>query len=62
MLRRRIIGRTLQWPKRTLASHAMLQLLFHFLCAALFERVRAAAGTQPCDRKQDRHAFHLHML
>jgi hypothetical protein len=28
----------------------------------LFERVRAATGTQPCDREQDRHAFHLHML
>jgi hypothetical protein len=32
------------------------------LCTALFERVRAAARTQPCGREQDRHAFHLHIL
>jgi hypothetical protein len=32
------------------------------LCGALFERVRTATRNQPCDREQDRHAFHLHIL
>jgi len=62
MLRSRIVGRSFQRTKCSLTSYAALQLLLHFLRTALFERVRAAARNQPCDREQDRHAFHLHIL
>jgi len=50
MLRGRIVGRSFQWTKCSLTRHASLQLLLHFLCAALFERVCAATRNQPCDR------------
>lgn len=62
MLRCWIILRALQRAKRSLTGYAAFQLLLHFLCAALFEWVRAAASAQTCDRKQDRHAFHLYIL
>ena len=62
MLSRRIAGRSFHRAKRSLTSHAALQLSLYFLRAALFDRIRATARTQPCDREQNRHAFHLHIL
>jgi hypothetical protein len=58
MLRSWIVGGALQRAKRSLTGHASLQLLLHFLRAALFERVCAAARNQPCDREQDREGLH----
>jgi hypothetical protein len=49
MLRGRIVRTSLHWPKRSLTRYTALELLLHFLCAALFERVCAAAQGQPCD-------------
>jgi hypothetical protein len=42
MLRGRIVGRSLQWAKRSLTGYAALQLPLHFASRALFQRVRAA--------------------
>ena len=53
MLSGRIAGKALQRAKRSLTSHAALQLLLHFLCTALFQWVRAAARDQPHNREQD---------
>jgi hypothetical protein len=58
MLRSWVVGRSFQRTKRSLTSHASLQLLLNFLRGALFERVCAAARSQPCDRKQDRKGLH----
>jgi hypothetical protein len=62
MLSSRIAGRSLQWAKRSLTSHAALELPLHFPCAALFKWVGTTARSQACDREQDRHAFHLRIL
>ena len=62
MLRSRVVGRPFLWAKRSLTGHAAFQLLLDFLRTALFERVCATARSEPCDREQDRHAFHLRIL
>ena len=62
MLRCRIVGRSLQWAKGSLTGYTTFQLFLDLLRGALFERVCAAPRSQPCDREQDRHAFHLHIL
>ena len=62
MFRRRVVGCPLNWPKRPLPGDAAPELLFHFLSAALFERVRAAAQSQQCDREQNRKGLHLLIL
>jgi len=49
MLRGWIVGTALQWADCTLTGNTTLELLLHFLSAALFERVCAAAQGQPCD-------------
>jgi hypothetical protein len=49
----RIARSWLQRTERSLTGHAALQLLLHFLRSTLFERVRAAAQRQPCNREQD---------
>ena len=60
MLAGRIVGRFFQRTKRSLTSQAALQLLLHFLCAALFERVRAAAPQET--REREGHCEGLHLL
>ena len=62
MLRGRVVGKPLYRAKRSLTGHAAFQLLLDFLRAALFERVCATARSEPCDREQDQHAFHLRIL
>ena len=62
VLRGRIVGTSLHWPKRSLTGHAALELLLHFLRAALFERVCAAAQGQPCDRERNANGPHLLIL
>jgi hypothetical protein len=62
MLCGRIAGRSLQRAKRSLASHAALELPLHFLRAAFFKWVGTTARSQACDHEQDRHAFHLRIL
>ena len=49
MLRRWVVGCPFHRPKRALTGDAAPELLLHFLSAALFERVRAAAQGQQCD-------------
>jgi hypothetical protein len=49
MLCRWIVGCPFHWPERSLTGDAAPELLLHFLSAALFERVRAAAQGQQCD-------------
>jgi hypothetical protein len=58
MLRSRIVGRSFQRSECPLTSHAAFQLLLHFLCAPLFERVRAAAQDQPGEREGDCEGLH----
>ena len=58
MLRSRIVGRSFHRTKCSLTSHASLQLLFHFLRAALFERVRAAAQQEPRECEGNREGLH----
>ena len=53
MFRRRIVGTSVQWPKRSLTGDTALQLLLHFLSGALLERVCAATQGQPHDRECD---------
>ncbi len=62
MLRSRIVGRSFQRTERPLPSQAALQLLLHFLCAPLFERVRAAAQQEPREREGDCEGLHLLIL
>ena len=62
MLAGRIIRRPLDGAKRSLPGYAALKLPLHFLRAALFNRISAAAHDQPCDEEQDRRAFHLLIL
>jgi hypothetical protein len=49
MLRGWIVRIALQWADCTLTGDTALELLLHFLRAALFEGVCAAAQGQPCD-------------
>jgi hypothetical protein len=58
----RIVGKSFQRAERPLPSHAALQLLLHFLCAPLFERVRAAAQDQPGNCERNREGLHLLIL
>ena len=46
MLRRWVVGCPFHWPERSLTGDTAPELLLHFLSAALFERVRAAAQRQ----------------
>jgi len=62
MFRSRIVGCPLHWPKRSLAGDAAPELLLHFLSAPLFERVRAAAQGQQCDRERNRTGLDLLIL
>ena len=62
MLARWILGRPFEWAKRSLSGHAAFKLPLYFLRTALFERISAAARDQRCDRKQNRHALHPHIL
>ena len=62
MLASRIAGRSLHRAKRSLTSHAALELPLHFLRAAFLKWVGATARSQACDHEQDRHAFHLRIL
>ena len=62
MLVRRVIGRPLDWAERSLPGYAALKLPLHFLRAALFHRISAAARAQPREDEQDRRAFHLLIL
>jgi len=62
MLARWILGRPLDWTKRSLSGHAAFKLPLYFLGAALFERISTAARNQPCHHEQDRHALHPHIL
>src|SRR5262249_31782965 len=62
VLRRWIVGCPLHWPKRSLAGYATPELLLHFLPAALFERVRAAAQRQQCDCERKQKGPHLLIL
>ena len=62
MLRGRIVGRSVQRAERSLTGHTALELPLHLPCAALFEWVGAAAGSQPYDEQQDREGFHLLIL
>lgn len=62
MLRCRIVGRSLQWTKRSLTSDAALQLLLDFLCGTLFERVCATSHGQPRHDERDREGLHPHIL
>jgi hypothetical protein len=62
MLVRRVIRRPLDWAERSLPGYPALKLPLHFLRAALFHRISAAARDQPCDDEQDRRAFHLLIL
>ena len=50
---RRIVGTSLQRPKRSLAGNTAFELLLHFVGGALFERIRAAAQGQPYDRERN---------
>jgi len=62
MLVRRVIRRPVDWAERSLPGYPALKLPLHFLRAALFHRISAAARDQPCDDEQDRRAFHLLIL
>ena len=62
MLARRIIGRPFDWAKRSLSGRAAFKLPLHFLRGPLFKRISAAARDQPCNREQNRHALHPHIL
>jgi hypothetical protein len=62
MLHSRIVGRTLQRTERPLPGQAAFQLLLHFLCAPLFERVCAAAQGEQCDCEQKQKGLHLLIL
>ncbi len=62
VLARRIVRRPFDWTKRSLSGHAAFKLPLYFLRTALFERISAAARDQRCDRKQNRHALHPHIL
>ena len=53
VFRRRIVGTSVQWPKRSLTGDTALQLLLYFLSGALLERVCAAAQGQPYNRECD---------
>ena len=48
-----IVGTSFQRPKRSLTGDTALQLLLHFLCGALLQRVCAAAQGQPYDRERN---------
>ena len=48
-----IVGTSFQRPKRSLTGDTALQLLLHFLCGALLERVCAAVQSQPYYRKRN---------
>jgi hypothetical protein len=58
MFRGGIVGSSLQRPKRSLTGDTALELLLHFLCAALLERVRAAAQGQPQHRERKQKGPH----
>jgi hypothetical protein len=62
MLRRRVVGSPLHWPKRSLTGDTATELLLHFMPAALFERVRAAAQGQQCDCERKQKGPHLLIL
>ena len=49
VFRGRIVGSSLERPQRSLTGDTVFELLLHFLCAALLERVSAAAQGQPCN-------------
>ncbi len=62
MLRRSVVWRSIHWPKCSLTGDTAPELLLHFLSAALFDRVRAAAQGQQCDRERNRKGPHLLIL
>jgi hypothetical protein len=62
MLACRIFGRPLDWAEGALPGYAALKLPLYFPRRTLFKRVSAAARDQPCEKEQDRRAFHLLIL
>jgi hypothetical protein len=62
MLRRWIVRRPLDWPKRSLPGDAAPELLLDFLPATVFERVRAAAQCQQRNCERNRKGLHLLIL
>jgi hypothetical protein len=62
MLPRWVVRRPFHWSKASLTGDAAPELLLDFLSTALFERIRAAAEGQQCDRERNRKGLHLLIL